>query len=136
MCAVYPRGLGTRAGVGVDLDDLRSQPLCVLSSDREQPEIRECLVSQCNRRGFTPRIVEETDSARQAFDLLLDRGGIAIMPECMYLGAPADLACSRIAGMEEIQLVLTYRRGTDMRTEKITREIARSLRNARIQMTS
>jgi DNA-binding transcriptional LysR family regulator len=114
---------------------VRSQPLYVLSSDREQPELREFLVAQCTRRGFTPKIVEETDSARQAYDLLLDRGGIAIMPECMYVGAPADLACSRIAGMEEIQLVLTYRRGTDMRTEKIIREIARSLRNSRIQRT-
>jgi len=135
MCAVYPRRLGTRAGAGVDIEDLRSQPLSVLCSDREQPELRECLVAQCSRRGFTPKIVDETDSARQAFDLLLDRGGIAIMPECMYVGAPADLACSRIAGLEEIQLVLTYRRGTDMRTERIVREIARSLRNGRIQRT-
>jgi hypothetical protein len=53
----------------------------------------------------------------------------------MYLGAPADLACSRIVGMEEIQVMLTYRRGTDMRTERIVREIARSLRNGRIQRT-
>jgi DNA-binding transcriptional LysR family regulator len=135
MCAVYPRKLGLRAGLGVDLEDLRSQPLCVLCSDREQPELREFLVAQCTRRGFTPKIVEEADSARQAFDLLLDRGGIAIMPECMYVGAPADLACSRIAGLEEIRLVLTYRRGTDMRTERIVREIARSLRNGRIQRT-
>jgi len=135
MCAVYPRRSGTRAGVGIDLEALRSQPLYVLSSDREQPELRECLVSQCTRRGFTPKIVEETDSARQAFDLLLDRGGVAIMPECMYVGAPADLDCSRIAGLEEAQLVLTYRRGTDMRTEKIIREIARSLRDGRIEKT-
>ena len=135
MCAVYPRRPGTRARVGVDLEDLRSQPLCVLCSDREQPELRECLVAQCTRRGFTPKTVEETDSARQAFDHLLDRGGIAIMPECMYVGAPADLACSRIVGMEEIQVVLTYRRGTDMRTERTVREIARSLRSGRIQRT-
>jgi DNA-binding transcriptional LysR family regulator len=133
LCAVYPRRHGTRAGVGLDLEALRSQPLYVLSSDREQPEFRECLAAQCTRRGFTPKIVEEIDSPRQAFDLLLDRGGIAIMPECMYVGASADLASSRIAGMEEIQLVLTYRRGADMRTEKVIREIARSLRNGRIE---
>jgi len=99
MCAVYPRRPGTRAVAGIDLEALRSQPLYVLSSDREQPEFRECLVSECTRRGFTPKIAEETDSARQAFDLLLDRGGVAIMPECMYVGAPADLDCSRIAGL-------------------------------------
>ena len=57
------------------------------------------------------------------------------MPECMYVGAPADLDCSRIAGLKETQLVLTYRRGTDMRTEKIIREIARSLRDERIEKT-
>ena len=131
MCAVYPRKPGTRARAGIDLEDLRSQPLYVLSSDHQQPELRECLVSECTRRGFTPKIVEETDSARQAFDLLLDRGGVAIMPECMYVGAPADLDCSRIAGLEETPLVLTYRRATDMRTEKIIREIARSLRDGR-----
>jgi DNA-binding transcriptional LysR family regulator len=135
MCAVYLRRSGARVGVEVDLEYLRSQPLCLLSSDREQPELREFLVAQCTRRGFTPKIVEESDSARQAYDLLLDRGGIAIMPECMYLAAPADLVCSRIAGMEEIQLVLTYQRGTDMRTERIVRGIARSLRNGRIQRT-
>jgi hypothetical protein len=64
----------------------------------------------------------------QAFDLLLDRGGIAFMPECMYVGAPADLDCSRIAGLEDIHLVLTYRRAADRRTERIVREVARSLR--------
>jgi DNA-binding transcriptional LysR family regulator len=135
ICAVYPRRPGTRAGVGIDLEALRSQQLYLLSSDREQPELREYLVSQCTRRGFTPKIAEETDSARQAFDLLLDRGGAAIMPECMYVGAPADLDCSRIADLEETQLVLIYRRGTDMRTEKIIREIARSLRDERIEKT-
>jgi DNA-binding transcriptional LysR family regulator len=135
ICAVYPRRPGTRAGVGIDLEALRSQQLYLLSSDREQPELREYLVSECTRRGFTPKIAEETDSARQAFDLLLDRGGAAIMPECMYVGAPADLHCSRIADLEETQLVLTYRRGTDMRTEKIIREIARSLRDGRIERT-
>jgi DNA-binding transcriptional LysR family regulator len=131
MCAVYPRRTGTRAGVGIDLEQLRSQPLYVLSSDREHADVRECLVLQCARRGFTPKIVEEPVSAREVFDLVLDRGGVAIMPECMYVGAPAELDSSLIAGLESIQLVLTYRRGADTRTEKIVREIARSLRNLR-----
>jgi hypothetical protein len=135
MCAVYPRRTGTRAGAGIDLEQLRSQSLYVLSSDREHADVRECLVLQCARRGFTPRIVEEPVSAREAFDLVLDRGGIAIMPECMYVGAPAELDSSLIAGLEVIQLVLTYRRGTDTRTEKIVREIARSLRNLRTKKT-
>jgi DNA-binding transcriptional LysR family regulator len=135
MCAVYPRRPGTRAGVGINLEQLRSQPLYVLSSDREHADVRECLVPQCARQGFTPRIVEEPVSAREAFDLVLDRGGIAIMPECMYVGAPAELDSSRIAGLEAIQLVLTFRRGTDTRTEKIVREIARSLRNLRAKKT-
>ena len=51
------------------------------------------------------------------------------MPESMYVGPPADLDCSRIAGLDETQLVLTYRRAADRRTEQIVREIARSLRN-------
>jgi DNA-binding transcriptional LysR family regulator len=128
MCAVYSRKPGARTRVEIPLEELRAEPIYVLSSDREQPELRECLVSQCTRRGFTPKIMEETDSARQAFDLLLDRGGIAIMPECMYGGAPADLDCSRIAGLDDTHLVLTYRRAADKRTERIVREIARLLR--------
>src|SRR6266567_4630833 len=128
MCAVYPRKPGARPRVEIPLEELRAQPIYVLSSDREQPELCECLVWQCTRRGFTPKIMEETDSARQAFDLLLDRGGIAIMPECMYVGAPPDLDCSRIAGLDDIHLVLTYRRAADRRTERIVREIAGSLR--------
>jgi predicted DNA-binding transcriptional regulator YafY len=57
------------------------------------------------------------------------------MPECMYVGSPRDLDCSRIAVLEESHLVLTYRRGTDNRTEKIVREIARCLRNGRVEKT-
>ena len=129
LCAVYPRKPGARTRVEIHLEELRAQPIYLLSSDREESELRGCLVSQCARRGFTPKIVEETDSARQAFDLLLDRGGLAIMPESMYVGPPADLDCSRIAGLDETQLVLTYRRAADRRTEQIVREIARSLRN-------
>jgi len=57
------------------------------------------------------------------------------MPECMYVGAPADLDCSRIAGLNGIHLVLTYRRAADRRTERIVREIAGSLRDGRIEKT-
>ena len=113
------------------LEDLRSKPLYVLSSDHERLEIRECVVAQCTRRGFTPRIVEEPVSTREAFDLLLDGGGIAIMPESMYAGAPDQLANSRIRDLEEIELVLTCQRDTDGRTQRIVREIGRLLRDMR-----
>jgi hypothetical protein len=83
-----------------------------------------------------PKIAEEPVSPREAFDLLLDGGGIAVMPESMYVGAQDQLANSRIDGLPEIELVLTYQRSTDSRTQRIVREFARSLRDVRTEKAS
>jgi DNA-binding transcriptional LysR family regulator len=133
LCAVYLRRPGTSANEEMHVEHLRTRPLYVLSSDRERPEIREWLLGQCALCGFTPKIGEEPASPREAFDLVLDAGGTAVMPEGMCVGAPSTLECSRISGLEDIQLVLTYHQNTSNRTQRIIREIANSLRHVHVQ---
>lgn len=132
LCAVYPHRSGTSGKEAVNLDDLQARPLYVLSSDLQWPEVRESLLAQCALHGLTPKITEEPASPREAFDLVLDCGGTALIPESMCAGAPSSLACSRIAGLQDLELVLVYRRGAAMKTQRIVREIANSLRHVRI----
>jgi DNA-binding transcriptional LysR family regulator len=129
----FPRDPSANAGVPMSLEDLRQSPLIVPSSDRLHPEFRDWLLARCAAAGFVPRIAEEPASAREAFDLVEDRAGVAIMPDGIGDGMPTSVQCSPILGTEELRFVLAYRRACSPRTRKIVTEIANSLRQAHLE---
>jgi len=80
LCAVTPQNsllTGSPAGV---LTDLRLQPLIVACSERRYPILYQQLIEECATAGFKPIIAEEVTSPQEAFDLVLDGVGVAILP--------------------------------------------------------
>jgi DNA-binding transcriptional LysR family regulator len=128
--AVRRRSQDEHGAVTFGLEDLRTNSLVVPSSERMQPEIRDWLLAQCLHAGFTPKIVEEPTSAREAFDLVKDRAGLGIMPGGICDGMTETLESSPILGMGELQLVLAHKRKCSTRIQRIVREFAHSLRQA------
>ena len=128
--AVRRRSQDEHGAVTFGLEDLRTNSLVVPSSERMQPEIRDWLLAQCLHAGFTPKIVEEPTSAREAFDLVKDRAGLGIMPGGICDGIRDTLESSPILGMGELQLVLAHKRKCSTRIQRIVGEFAHSLRQA------
>jgi DNA-binding transcriptional LysR family regulator len=134
--AISVSGHSSNPNHAIRLTDLRSRPLIVTSSDRTHPALYQPLLEQCATAGFKPNIVEEATSAQEAFDLVQDGVGIAIMPGGICDGMHSALQCSPIIGIEPLQLVFLYRRGGSQRVQRIAREIADSLRRASLEKVS
>ena len=78
----------------ISLADLRTHPLIVTGSERTHPALSQWLLDQCAIAGFKPNIVEEATSSQEAFDLVQDGVGIAIVPGGICDGMPPALQCS------------------------------------------
>lgn len=120
----------------IRLTDLRSRPLIVTISDRTHPALYQWLFEQCAIAGFRPNIVEEATSAQEAFDLVQDGVGIAIMPGGICDGTPPTVQCSPILGIEALELVFLHRRGGSQTAQRIVGEIADCLRRAYLEKAS
>ena len=120
----------------IRLTDLRSRPLIVTSSDRTHPALYQWLLEHCATAGFKPNIVEEATSLQEAFDLVQDGVGIAIVPGGICDGTPPALRCSPILGIEPLQLVFIHRCAGSQTAHRIVGEIADSLRRASLEQAS
>lgn len=127
LYAISTRAKSASAGGAIKLVDLRLQPLIVACSDRTHPAMYRWLHEQCAIAGFKPKIAEEATSPQEAFDLVQDGVGIAIVPHGICDEIPTALQCSPIHGIEPLRLVLVYWRGASKMAQKIAREIAESL---------
>ena len=128
--AVYPRNPDQGRIPNIGIRELESHSLVVPSSERTQPEIRDWLISQCERAGFKPKIVEEPRSTREAFDLVEDHAGIGVMPGAICDGLTEKLESAPILGIGELQLVLAYKQRCSPRIQRIATEFAQALRQA------
>jgi DNA-binding transcriptional LysR family regulator len=136
LCAVALGGPSPGAKQTLNLADLRSRPLVATCSDRTHPALYRWLLQQCAIAGFKPTIVEEVNSAQEAFDLVQDGIGIAILPEGACENKVPALRCFPIVGIEPLQLVFVYRREGDQNTRKIVSEIAESLQRTSLVHTA
>ena len=101
-------------------------------SDRTDPVLEEWFFAQCAAVGLKPKIAAEASSPSEAFNLVQDGVGIAIVPGGVCGDAPRDLQCSPIEGLETLLLVITYRRGASYRVQKMIVDIARELGGANL----
>jgi hypothetical protein len=69
-------------------------------------------------------------STQELFDLVQDGVGTAIVPAGICDEVPPALQCSRIHGMEALQLVFIYSYGSSQTTKKFVSDIANLLRHA------
>jgi DNA-binding transcriptional LysR family regulator len=135
LCAVTPQNsllTGSPAGV---LTDLRLQPLIVACSERRHPILYQQLIEECATAGFKPIIAEEVTSPQEAFDLVLDGVGVAILPFGACAEAPSELQYFPINGLEPLPLIFMYRR-EDFHRAEIMSELADLLREKSFDYSS
>jgi DNA-binding transcriptional LysR family regulator len=135
LYAVSVRGHSSNGNGVVRLADLRTHPLIVPCSERTHPALYQWLHGQFTIGGFRPNIVEEATSTQEAFDLVQDGVGTAIVPGGVCDEVPSALQCSPIHGMEALRLVFIYRYGSSQVTQKIVSDLANSLRSTHLAKT-
>ena len=79
LSAVWPRAYQVNLSA-VGLTELRAHPLILPCSDRTDPVLEEWFFSQCAAAGFKPKVAAEATSPSEAFNLVQDGVGIAIVP--------------------------------------------------------
>ncbi len=130
LCAVWSPAHQVTPGCTLPLADLRGHPLVIPCSDRADAVLYRWLFDRFTAAGFRPRIAAEASDASEAFNLVQDGLGVAILPRGICQDAPRELRRSLIDGIDALQLILTCRRRAPYRVQKIVSEIAGSLRRA------
>lgn len=136
LFAVWPRAYQGNLSGTIALLDLRAHPLILPCSDRTDPVLEEWFFAQCATAGFKPKVAAEASSPLEAFNLVQDGVGIAIMPGGVCGDTPPNLACAQISGLEALQLILAYRRGVPYPVQKLIAEVANQLRRANLAIAS
>jgi DNA-binding transcriptional LysR family regulator len=119
----------------VELADLRFHPLIVACSDRIHPILYHQLLAECATAGFKPTIAEEVASPQQAFDLVQDGVGLAILPFGVCSEAPAEIKYFPISGLDPLPLSFMYRRD-DFHRAEILGELADLLQEKSLEYAS
>lgn len=127
LYAVFPRSESPSKIKGIALDGLMPHSLILPWSDRVEPALRRWFHQECATVGFAPQIVEDAVSLDNAFDLVQDGVGVAILPEHVCDAAPQEVQCIPIANLEPLKLVLTYKREASQQVQRIVNEMCSSL---------
>ena len=126
--AVSMRGCQVSGERAIRLGDLKSCRLIVACSDHTHPALHRSLIEQCVCAGFKPSIVEEATTAREAFDLVQDGVGVAILPSGICEEMPVTLQSTPIIGIDALQLAFIYRHGSSRAADRLARKIGDSSR--------
>jgi len=127
LFAVWPRTYRANPGGQIALGELRAHPLILPGSEHTDPALYRWFLDQCAAAGFRPKVAGEASSLSDAFNLVEDGVGIAILPGGFGGDAPRALQWSEIDGLEPLQLIITYRREASARVQMMIAEIAREL---------
>ena len=110
LCVVVSQDSALTGSPAVTLADLKSHPLIVACSERAHPILYARLLEECRLSGFRPTIAEEVTSAQEAFDLVVEKVGVAILPCGACEEAPPSIQYFPISGIEPLDLVFIRRR--------------------------
>jgi DNA-binding transcriptional LysR family regulator len=110
----------------VTLGDLKSYPLIVACSERAHPILYARLLEECRAAGFRPTIAEEVTSAQEAFDLVEEKVGVAILPYGVCEEAAPSIRYFPILGIEPLKVVF-LRRPDDGLVAEILDELTEAL---------
>jgi len=132
LFAVWPRAYQANLSGAIALADLRAHPLILPCSHRTDPILEQWFFDRCRAAGFKPKVAAEASTPPDAFNLVQDGVGVAIVPGGSCGDAPGALQCSPIGGLEPLQLVITYRREASLRVQKTLPEIIRELYRANL----
>jgi DNA-binding transcriptional LysR family regulator len=135
LCAVKRQNCLLTGNPAGALTDLQFHPLIVACSEFTHPILCQQLLAECATAGFKPTIAEEVSSPQEAFDLVLDGVGVAILPFGVCAEAPPELQYFPIDGLEPLPLIFMYRR-EDFHRAEILGELADLLREKRLEYAS
>jgi len=99
LCAVTAKNSSLVGGPAAELESLKLHPLILAGSERAHPFLYQSLLQQCAAKGFRPTIAEEVTHPMEAFDLVRNSVGVAILPFGACAEAPDDMQYSRFAGL-------------------------------------
>lgn len=109
LCVVLSQDSALVGKPAVTLADIKSCPLIVACSERAHPILYARLLEECRASGFRPTIAEEVTSAQEAFDLVEERVGVAILPYGVCEEAPPSIRYFPLSGIEPLELVFLRR---------------------------
>ena len=127
LFAVWPRAYRANFSGVILLADLRSHPLILPCSHRTDPILEQWFFDRCAAAGFKPKVAAEASTPAEAFNLVQDGVGVAVVPGGFCDDVDVALQCAPIGGLEPLQLIITYRCEASLRTQKMIVEIAREL---------
>jgi DNA-binding transcriptional LysR family regulator len=126
LCVVVSEDSEVIGKPAVTLADLKPYPLIVACSERAHPILYDRLLEECRAAAFRPTIAEEVTSAQEAFDLVEEKVGVAILPQGVCEEALPSIRYFPISGIEPLRLVF-IRRHDDSLAEEILEELAGAL---------
>jgi DNA-binding transcriptional LysR family regulator len=136
LFAVWPRAYQAALSTTVALADLKAHPLIIPCSDRTDPDLQDWFFNRCTAAGFKPKLAAEASGSLEAFNLVQNGVGIAIMPDGVCGEIPRNLECSPIGGIEPLELIIVWRPGVSHRVQKIVTEIVNGLRRTNLAIAS
>ena len=78
----------------------------------------------------------EASTPPEAFNLVQDGVGIAVMPGGVCADAPPNLVCAPIGDADALEIILTWRSGASYRMRKMVTEIGSELRRLNLEIAS
>lgn len=129
LCAVLPRTNPLARRSYFSLADLNNKPLLSADDMRTHPALHQWLLERCSAAGFRPAFVEAVASAQEAFDLVQEGVGIALLPQSICRSGFQDICSVPIRDLEPIELVLAYRGDSPPLAQRIALGIADALRS-------
>ena len=135
LCVVTAENSSLVGGPAIELERLKLHPLILAGSERAHPFLYQSLLHQCAAKGFRPTIAEEVTHPMEAFDLVRNSVGVAILPFGACAEAPDDMQYFPIYGVDFLSLVFLYRHKDTMARE-ILEELADRLRENSFQFAS
>ena len=127
LFAVWPRAYRANLGGAIALADLRAHPLILPCSHRTDPILEQWFFDRCAAAGFRPKAAAEASTPPEAFNLVQDGVGIAVLPGGFCSDVDGSLQCAPIGGLEPLQLIITYRCEASFRVQRMIAQIAREL---------
>ena len=135
LCVIVSQESALVGKPAVTLADIKSCPLIVACSERSHPILYARLLEECRAAGFRPTIAEEVTSAQEAFDLVEEKVGVAILPYGVCEEAPPSIRYFPVLGVEPLELVF-LRRHDDGLAAEILEELAGALDDKNVEYAS
>lgn len=127
LCAVFPKSHPLSTRPYVIPSDLNDEPLVSAGTRRTHPVLHQWLMEQAASAGCRPVFIEEVTSANEAFDLVLQGIGGAILPQGICQDLPRTLRCIPIRSFKPLEIVFVYRTDNDEVTQRIVSDITQRL---------